>query len=110
MNAGNSLKLKPPDEIGSGDVHEKEKAWLSEIIAKVNDLFSGDLTDQDKLVCVNKLILGKLLESETLVKQAVSNSEGQFATSPDLNTELTNAIASWNGSGSIAVRPSVFPR
>jgi hypothetical protein len=30
-------------------LHDKEKALLAEIIAKVNDLFEGDLTD-DELV------------------------------------------------------------
>ena len=92
LSHGESPKLDPLTEAGSGSVQEKQKALLAEIIAKVNDLFAGDLTDQDKLVYVNNVILGKLLESETLVKQAVSNSEGQFATSPDLKTELDNAI------------------
>jgi len=38
--------------------------------------------------------MGKLLESETLRQQAANNSKQQFATSPDLNTELMNAIIS----------------
>jgi len=46
----------------------------------------------DKLVYVNNVILGKLLESETLVKQAGSNSKEQFGNSPDLSTELDEAI------------------
>jgi type I restriction enzyme R subunit len=79
-------------EVGSGKVHEPLKAFLSEIIEKVNDLFQGDLTDNDKLVYVNDVIVGKLLESETLVTQAANNTKEQFANSPDLNTELVNAI------------------
>ena len=59
---------------------------------KVNDLFEGDLTDQDKLVYVNNVIKGKLLESETLKQQAANNTKEQFANSPDLKTELMNAI------------------
>ena len=85
-------KLAPITEAGSGSVQEKEKARLSEIIEKVNDLFNGDLTDGDKLVYVNNVLLGKLLESETLIKQASSNTKEQFANSPDLNQEITNAI------------------
>ena len=92
LSTGETPKLEPLTDAGSGSVQEKQKALLAEIIAKVNDLFAGDLTDQDKLVYVNNVILGKLLESETLMKQAISNSQGQFATSPDLKTELTNAI------------------
>lgn len=52
----------------------------------------GELTDHDKLVYVNNVIKGKLLESETLRQQAASNSKEQFANSPDLNSELTNTI------------------
>lgn len=85
-------KLAPITEAGSGSIQEKEKARLSEIIEKVNDLFAGDLTDTDKLVYVNNVLLGKLLESETLIKQAGSNTKEQFANSPDLNQEITNAI------------------
>lgn len=84
--------LAPVTDAGSGAVQEKQKALLSEIIEKVNDLFKGDLTDNDKLVYVNNVLLGKLLESETLTKQAASNTKEQFANSPDLNSELVNAI------------------
>ena len=86
--------LDPITEAGSGMVREKEQALLSEIIEKVNDLFKGDLTDNDKLVYVNKVLRGKLLESETLAKQAANNSKEQFANSPDLKNELMNAIIS----------------
>jgi type I restriction enzyme R subunit len=58
----------------------------------LNDLFHGELTDQDKLVYVNDVLMGKLLESATLRQQAANNSKQQFASSPDLNTELLNAI------------------
>ena len=83
LNDGERPKIEPITEAGSGGVQEKEKAFLAEIIAKVNNLFDGDLTDQDKLVYVNHVIKGKLLESETLQKQAASNTKEQFANSPD---------------------------
>ncbi|MGE0621117.1 MAG: type I restriction endonuclease subunit R [Pseudomonadales bacterium] len=85
-------ELKPITEAGSGEVREPEKAYLREIIEKVNDLFQGDLTDNDKLIYVNNVLMGKLLESETLIKQAGSNTKEQFSNSPDLNQELINAI------------------
>ena len=81
-------------ETGSGSVQEKEKARLAEIIEKVNTLFEGDLTDQDKLVYVNNVLMGKLLESETLRQQASNNTKEQFANSPDLKAELISAIIS----------------
>jgi type I restriction enzyme R subunit len=79
-------------EAGSGSVQAKEKALLREIIEKVNDLFEGELSDEDKLVYVNHVIKGKLLESPTLRQQAANNSKEQFANSPDLKNELMNAI------------------
>jgi len=89
---GPTPKLEPITEAGSGAIHDKEKARLDEIIQKVNDLFQGELSDQDKLVYVNNVIKGKLLESETLRQQATNNTKEQFANSPDLKTELLNAI------------------
>lgn len=92
LGEGEAPKLEPITEAGSGSVQEKEKAFLNEIIKKVNVLFEGELTDQDKLVYVNDVIMGKLLESETLKQQATNNTKEQFANSPDLKTELLNAI------------------
>ena len=91
LNAGLATKLVAM-EPGGGTVQEKEKALLAEIISKVNDLFEGDLTDDDQLVYVNNVIKGKLLESEVLTQQASNNSKEQFANSPDINHELINAF------------------
>ena len=92
LSEGDPPKLAPISEAGSGSVQEKEKALLNEIIEKVNDLFEGELSDQDKLVYVNNVIKGKLLESEKLQQQAANNTKEQFANSPDLKIELLNAI------------------
>lgn len=92
LSDGEAEKLKPLTDTGGGQVQEPEKAYLVEIIAKVNDLFEGELTDDDKLVYVNHVLKGKLLESEILVQQANNNTKEQFANSPDLDNELMNAI------------------
>ena len=92
LGGGENPKLGPITEAGGGSVQEKQTAFLNEIIQRVNDLFEGDLTDQDKLVYVNNVLMGKLLESETLRQQAVNNTKEQFANSPDLKNEITNAI------------------
>jgi len=92
LSAGDTPKIDPLTGAGGGSVQDKDKALLREIIEKVNDLFDGELTDQDKLVYVNNVIKGKLLESEKLRQQATSNTKEQFANSPDLKTELLNAI------------------
>ena len=69
----------------------KRRGWQRSS-RKVNDLFEGELTEDDRLVYVNNVIKGKLLESEILVQQAANNTKEQFANSPDLSSELLNAI------------------
>lgn len=92
LQQGESKKLQPMAETGSGTLHDKEKAYLEEIIQQVNGLFEGDLSDNDQLVYVNGVLKGKLLENETLVQQAANNTKEQFANSPDLSQALLNAI------------------
>ena len=77
---------------GGGGVQDKNKVELAEIIAKLNELFSGELSDHDKLPYVCSVIRGKLLESSTLRQQAAANSKEQFSHSPDLNKALLDAI------------------
>jgi type I restriction enzyme R subunit len=92
LREGDAEKLKPWDETGSREVRDPEKERLAAIIAQVNDLFEGDLTENDKLSYVNEVIKGKLLESEVLAQQAASNTKQQFANSPDLGKALMDAI------------------
>jgi type I restriction enzyme R subunit len=89
---GDAAPLPPIEASGSGLLRERATAYMAEIIEKLNDLFHGDLSDQDKLVYVNDVLMGKLLESEMLRQQAANNSKPQFGTSPDISTELRNAI------------------
>lgn len=92
LTAGEQPKLEPITEAGSGAIREKTKAYMTELIAKLNDLFGSETTDDDQLVYVNHVIKGKLLESNTLRQQAAHNTKEQFANSPDLSKELVNAI------------------
>jgi type I restriction enzyme R subunit len=89
---GDATQLDPLTEAGSGSVQEKEKAALREIIEKLNQLFTGKLTDDDQLVYVRNVILSKLLESDMLAQQASNNSAEQFAGSPDIDTVLGDAL------------------
>ena len=84
-------KLQPMTETGGGEVQEKQKLRLSEIIEKMNDLFEGDLTEGDQLSYFNTAF-NKIAESEALIQQSCSNSKEQFSNSPDLRTELVNAL------------------
>lgn len=92
LSDGETPTLAPITEAGSGSVQEKQRIYMAELIEKLNELFGADTTDQDQLVYVNQVIKGKLLESERLRQQATSNTKEQFANSPDLKTELLNAI------------------
>ncbi|KPF81417.1 type I restriction endonuclease subunit R [Novosphingobium sp. AAP93] len=89
---GDKPMLGPITAAGSGSVQDKEKALLADIIAKVNDLFEGELTDDDQLIYVNNVLKGKLLESRALRMQAQNNSKSQFAASPTLANEILNAV------------------
>lgn len=101
LNDGEMPKLEPITEAGSGSVQEPQKAYMGELIRKLNDLFGGETTDQDQLVYVNHVIKGKLLESETLKQQAANNTKEQFANSPDLAKELINNTMAGSTSASV---------
>ena len=89
--ADNAEPLKPLTATGSGALQEKEKALLAEILAKLNDLFQGNVTDGDQLSFVATLN-GKVQESETLAQQAANNSKEQFSNSPALTQVILDAI------------------
>ena len=88
---GEYPKLSPMSATGSGQVQEKEKLYLSQIVEKVNELFGADTTDGDKLSWLNSQ-REKLLESDVLVQQAANNSKEQFASSPDLTRVFIDAL------------------
>jgi len=92
LSNGETPKLAPITEAGSGSVQEQQKVYMAELISKLNDLFGNDTSEQDQLRYVNGTILGKVSESRILQQQAANNTREQFANSPDLHTELQNAI------------------
>jgi len=68
------------------------QALREEIIPRVNELFDGKVTEGDWVVYGNEVLKRKLLESRRLAEQAHNNTKAQFATSPDLNNEIVDAI------------------
>jgi type I restriction enzyme R subunit len=83
-------KLQPLTEAGTGKAREPAKAYLSEIIQKLNTLFEGELSDADLLNYANH-IKDKMLENEELAQQAAINTKEQFAMG-DFNKVLTDAV------------------
>jgi len=84
-------QLTPAGPTG-GSGFDKEKVKLIEVLKQINDLFEGELSDDDKLVYVNNVLMGKLLQSGTLVTQAGNNTREQFNNSPDLHREMVSAV------------------
>jgi type I restriction enzyme R subunit len=83
--------LKPPTDVGSGEVQDRQKQRLAEIIRALNDMFEGELTEGDR-VAFAESVRTKLMESATLRAQAAANTAEQFANSPNLREELLSAI------------------
>lgn len=86
LDAGQGEYKLQPSGPGGGEVCDKQKEALDEIIARVNPLFVGELTEGDKLLCVDKAIKsillgpGKLYE---LLRQqrspSASDAQGRIA-------------------------------
>jgi type I restriction enzyme R subunit len=89
--AGPAEGLKPPTEVGSGQVQDREKQRLAGIIRVPNDLFEGDLTDGDRVAFAGS-VRSELMASATLRAQAAANTREQFGNSPNLREEPLNAI------------------
>ncbi|MHB8211161.1 MAG: hypothetical protein ACYDDP_07440 [Acidithiobacillus sp.] len=81
-----------PSEAGGGMVRDKHRESLDAIIQRVNEIFVGHISDNDKLVYVNDIIMGKLMDCELLIEQAANNTKEQFANSPDLDRLILDAI------------------
>jgi type I restriction enzyme R subunit len=91
-NATDDDKLQPLTDLGSGKAHDPETVMLSEIIAKMNDLFEGDLSDNDLLALANH-VGGLMMESEMLAQQAAANTKEQFGASPDYKNVMIDSVA-----------------
>jgi len=72
------VKLPGIKEAGTGAANEDERKELKEIVAKMNDLFAGDITEADFIGSLTTW-QGRLMTSDTLAAQAQNNTEEQFA-------------------------------
>lgn len=70
-------KLPAIKDAGTGSAPEDERKELREIVQKMNDLFSGDISEADFIGAVTTW-KGHLLANETLAAQAKNNTEEQF--------------------------------
>ena len=89
LSAG--VQLVPPGEGGTGTVKDPDMVALEEVIAKINDLFSGDHPDSSIRNVVTH-IKDRLEEDENLKQQATTNTLAQFSASPDLKDLFVAAV------------------
>ena len=91
LKPGTGVPLEPVKESGTGAVRDPELVALDEVIAQINDLFSGDHPDSSvRNVVIH--VKDRLEESETLQQQAQNNTLLQFSASPDLQNEFVAAV------------------
>ena len=92
LTKGKGTPLKPTTSIGSGEARDPRMVRLEAILAKINDLFSGeDFTPAEQRSWVEGVVT-VLLDDETIQTQAVTNSKRQFVESPDLSDAVTEAV------------------
>ncbi len=75
---------------GSGVVREPKTDLLSEIIEKMNDIFAGDLTEDDKLNYARS-IKDKVMESQAVQEQIKNNTREQVMIG-DFPSAMTEAV------------------
>ena len=90
LSSGDVVALPGISEAGTSKAMTDEQKKLAEIVERMNDLFSGELSDADLIGYVTT-IKGKLLENPTLAAQAATNSESQFALG-DFRDILTDIV------------------
>lgn len=81
-----------PTQTGEGQVRDRHQESLDAILAAINEVFAGEIDPHDKLIYVNNVIKGKLLDCELLVQPAIHSTKEQFADSPDLDRMLQDAV------------------
>lgn len=99
ISAGDAVKLRleqgpgldPITAIGSGAIHEKHLSTLEAIVQKINDRL-GDRYGVGVVDLQLNHIVGKLALDDDLAKQALVNTEQQFAESPAVPKAFTSAL------------------
>jgi type I restriction enzyme R subunit len=84
-------KVKPLIDVGSKNLTAKERARIEEIIRKINELFEGNITeDQKKLFTFG--IVNDLAADKDVLLQAKANDRESFAVG-DFKNKVRGAIA-----------------
>lgn len=96
LKGGDEPELSPIKGTGGRDPKDRLRAFLKELIAKLNDAFGKEITDQDK-VAFAVHISEKLRGNETVMAQVMNNPLDQ-AMRADLPSATVSAIVDALGS------------
>ncbi|NWF36067.1 type I restriction endonuclease [Mariprofundus sp. KV] len=96
LGDGDPDKLKPTSGTGGRDPKDRERAYLAELIQRLNEAFGKDVTDKDK-VAFAVHISEKLRGNEKVMDQVRNNPVDQ-AMKADLPSAATKAIVEAMGS------------
>jgi len=94
--AGEYKTLRPATGVGTAEGRDRERAFLSELIEKLNDLFGEGITEDDKVMFAVH-ISEKLRGNETVMAQVRNNTKEQ-ALKADLPDAAIEAIVEAMGS------------
>ncbi|MEO9322279.1 type I restriction endonuclease [Nocardioides sp. C4-1] len=92
LGTGEAKGLEAVTATGSAQAHDPRMVRLVEILAKVNDLFSGeDFTPAEQQSWVEGVVT-VLMDDDTIQTQATNNTKKQFMESPDLSDAVVEAV------------------
>jgi type I restriction enzyme, R subunit len=83
--------LKPLIDVGSQSISARERARIEEIIRRINELFDGSLTDDQKKLFTFGIV-NTLAGDKDVLLQAKANDQGTFAEG-DFKDKVLDAIA-----------------
>ena len=84
-------KVKPLIDVGSKSMSARERARIEEIIRRINELFEGNLTDDQKKLFTMGIVNNLATDREVLL-QASANDRETFAEG-DFKDKVRGAIA-----------------
>lgn len=68
--------LEPANDLGTGKAKSKQEEWLSQIITRLNEIFTGEVTESDMLNYAYT-IRDKVRENKVVMQQVSNNSASQ---------------------------------
>jgi len=74
---GDGVGLYSATAVGTGKARDKQQEWLSQIIARLNELFVTDGLTKGDMVSFARSIRDKLSENESVMTQVINNSPEQ---------------------------------